>query len=260
MVPAAAVHLGPARAALLVAAGFAAGAVNAVAGGGSLISFPALLAAGYPSVTANVTNAVAVLPGYLGGSLAYREELRGQGRRVLALAATSAAGAVLGAWLLVMSPAHVFERIAPFLILAACGLLAAQPALSRVVRPPSARGREHRAPALHAGMFLASVYGGYFGAGLGILLLAVLALGVRDSLQRLNALKGLLSLIVGAAAVAWFAAFGPVAWAAAGIMAASSLLGGQAGVALARRLSAGALRAVVLLFGTGVAIWLLVNG
>jgi uncharacterized membrane protein YfcA len=260
MVPAAAVHLGPARAALLVAAGFAAGAVNAVAGGGSLISFPALLAAGYPSVTANVTNAVAVLPGYLGGSLAYRDELRGQRSRVLALAATSAAGAVLGAWLLVQSPAHVFERVAPFLILAACGLLAAQPALSRLAPPPSSPGTEHRAPVLHAGQFAASVYGGYFGAGLGILLLAVLALGVRDSLQRLNALKGLLSLIVGAASVAYFAVFGPVAWGAAGIMAASSLLGGQAGVTLARRLRPAALRAAVLVFGTGVGIWLLVNG
>lgn len=257
MAPAAAVHLGPGRAVLLIVAGFAAGAVNAVAGGGSLISFPALLAAGYPSVTANVTNAVAVLPGYLGGSLAYRAELGGQGRRVAALAATGAAGAVLGAWLLVHSPAHVFERIAPFLILAACGLLAAQPALGRLVRPP---GSEHRAPALHAGQFAASVYGGYFGAGLGILLLAVLALGVRDSLQRLNALKGLLSLIVGAASVAYFAAFGPVAWAAAGIMAASSLLGGQVGVTAARRLNARALRAVVLAFGTGAAIWLLVHG
>src|SRR5207249_4815858 len=165
VLPAAAVHLGPARAALLVAAGFAAGAVNAVAGGGSLISFPALLAAGYPSVTANVTNAVAVLPGYLGGSFAYRAELRGQGRRILALAATSAAGALLGAWLLVASPAHVFERVAPFLILLACGLLAAQPALSRLVRPPAAAACQHRAPGLHAGQFAAAVYGGYFGAG-----------------------------------------------------------------------------------------------
>src|SRR3954454_20582656 len=109
MASAAAVRVGPARAVLLVAAGFAAGAVNAVAGGGSLISFPALLAAGYPSVTANVTNAVAVLPGYGGGSLAYLAELRGQQRRVLALAATSVAGAVLGAFLLIQSPAHVFE-------------------------------------------------------------------------------------------------------------------------------------------------------
>src|SRR3954465_6588664 len=121
--------------ALLAVAGFLAGAVNAVAGGGSLISFPALLGAGYGSVTANVTNAVAVLPGYLGGSLAYRRELEGQRRRVVALSATPAVGAVLGAWILIVSPASVFEAIVPFLILASCALLAAQPALSRVIRP-----------------------------------------------------------------------------------------------------------------------------
>src|SRR3954464_4762861 len=129
---AAAVHLGPARAVLLVAAGFAAGAVNAVAGGGSLISFPALLGAGYASVPANVTNAVAVLPGSLGGSLAYRRELAGQRPRAVALGATCAAGAVLGAWLLIVSPARVFESIVPFLILGSCVLLALQPRLARL--------------------------------------------------------------------------------------------------------------------------------
>src|SRR5436190_18740396 len=125
---AAAVHLGPARLALLAAAGFAAGAVNAVAGGGSLISFPALLAVGYGSVTANVTNAVAVLPGYLGGSIGYRDELAGQRARAVALSVTSAVGAVAGAALLIESPAHVFKEIVPFLILGSCALLAAQPA------------------------------------------------------------------------------------------------------------------------------------
>jgi uncharacterized membrane protein YfcA len=252
--------LGAAEIALLAASGFAAGAVNAVAGGGSLISFPALLAVGYPPITANVTNSVAVLPGYLGGSHAYRPELAGQGRRIAALAATSVAGALLGAWLLIVSSEDLFERIVPFLILLSCALLAAQPAISRRLAPAAEGRREHRSARLHAAQFAAAVYGGYFGAGLGILLLAVLALALTDSLHRLNALKGVLSLVIGAAAALFFALFGPVAWPAAAIMAASSLGGGQLGVRVARRLPAPALRGVIVVFGIAVALWLLVHG
>jgi uncharacterized protein len=225
--------------------------VNAVAGGGSLISFPALLGVGYPSVTANVTNAVAVLPGYVGGSIGYRRELRGQRRRVMVLALTSVAGALGGAALLLGTSNDMFERIVPFLILFACALLAAQPLLSRVIRP---RGHSAR---LHLLDFAAAVYGGYFGAGLGIMLLAVLALDIEDELQRLNALKGLLSLLIGAVAAGYFALFGPVKWGAAGVMAVASLAGGQAGVVLARRLDDRVLRGVVVAFGVGVALVLL---
>jgi uncharacterized membrane protein YfcA len=253
------VELGVGTVLLLVVAGFLAGAVNAVAGGGSLISFPALLAVGYPGITANVTNQVAVLPGYVGGSVAYREELRGQGSRTAALAATSVAGAVLGAILLVVSPAEVFDRIVPFLILFSCLLLAAQPAISRRVRPAGGGG-ETRSVRLHVMQFAGSVYGGYFGAGLGIMLLAVLALSLADTLQRLNALKGLLSLIVGVASVAFFAIFESIAWAPALIMAVTSYAGGQVGVALARRLSAGVLRGLIVVFGIGVALWLFLAG
>lgn len=254
------VELGVGTVLLLVVAGFLAGAVNAVAGGGSLISFPALLAVGYPGITANVTNQVAVLPGYVGGSVAYREELRGQGSRTAALAATSVIGAVLGAILLVVSPAEVFDRIVPFLILFSCLLLAAQPAISRRVRLPAGGGGETRSVRLHVMQFAGSVYGGYFGAGLGIMLLAVLALSLADTLQRLNALKGLLSLIVGVASVAFFAIFESIAWAAALIMAVTSYAGGQVGVALARRLSAGVLRGLIVVFGIGVALWLFLAG
>jgi uncharacterized membrane protein YfcA len=242
------------QALLLAAAGFAAGAVNAVAGGGSLISFPALLGAGYGSVAANVTNAVAVLPGYMGGSVAYRRELEGQRRRVIELSLTSVAGALAGAVILIQTPASVFRSIVPFLILGSCALLTAQPALSRRLKP----GETGSLP-LHVGVFVASVYGGYFGAGLGILLLAVLGLTLRDSLQRLNALKGLLSFVIGLASVAYFALFGPVAWGAAAVMAVASLVGGQAGVAVARRLKPGPLRAVIIAFGVAVALWLLVT-
>jgi uncharacterized membrane protein YfcA len=218
--------LGPGDYALLAAAGVAAGGVNAVAGGGSLISFPALVAVGLPPLNANVTNQVAVLPGYVGGSLAYREELGGQRRRAVVLGVTSALGA----------------------------LLALQPWLSRVVQP--GRPHEPHPRGLHVANFLASIYGGYFGAGLGIMLLAILAVAIEDTLQRLNALKGLLSLVVGAVAAVYFAFFGPVRWEAAAVMAVASFAGGQLGVRVARRIGDRTLRLGVIVIGTGVAIWL----
>ena len=240
--------------ALLAAAGLGAGAVNAVAGGGSLVSFPALLAAGYPSITANVTNSIAVLPGYVGGTLAYRRELGGQAARIRALALTSALGAATGAALLLVSPASVFEAIVPWLILAACGLLAVQPRVAAAAQGPRARSPL----ALHAAVLAASVYGGYFGAGLGIMLLAILGVFVDDELQRLNALKGVLSLLVAVVTAVGFALFGPVAWDAAAIVGVTCLAGGVLGVSVARRLSARVLRGVVIAYGVSVAIVLLV--
>lgn len=239
---------------LLAAAGFAAGAVNAVAGGGSLISFPALLAAGYPSITANVTNSVALLPGYLGGSVAYRRELDDQRARIRALALTSAAGAAVGAALLLLGSERVFEAVVPWLILAACGLLAVQPRVAAAARTRHARS----ARTLHATVFAATVYGGYFGAGLGIMLLAILGVFVDDHLQRLNALKGVLSLLVACVSAVGFALFGPVAWDAAAIVGAAALAGGALGVSAARRLPERILRGLVIAYGVTVAVVLLV--
>jgi uncharacterized protein len=232
--------------------------VNAVAGGGSLISFPALVAVGVPTLTANVTNQIAVLPGYVGGSLAYREELSGQRRRVYALAVTSALGAAVGAVLLIVSSQRLFAVLAPVLVLVAVALLAAQPRLTRMVLrlTKSEHLPHHPRAELHAGNFAASVYGGYFGAGLGIMLLALLAIGLHDSLQRLNALKGLLSLVVAVVAAVLFALFGPVRWEAAAVMAVGSFLGGQVGVSFARRIPDDALRWGIVVLGTGVAVWL----
>ncbi|HEY2960283.1 MAG TPA: sulfite exporter TauE/SafE family protein [Actinomycetota bacterium] len=246
--------------ALLAVAALVAGAVNAVAGGGSLVSFPALLAVGYPAVPANVTNTVALCPGYLGGSLGYRRELAGQGARVRALGATSVAGALLGAALLLRSPAALFESLVPWLIFLACGLLAAQPWLTRVVRRRGERpGGAGRPLGLHAGQFLAGAYGAYFGAGLGIMTLAILAIFLADRLQRLNALKGLLSLLINLVAAAYFALLAPVAWPAVLVMTAASLLGGQLGVVLARRLDDRLLRLLVVVFGVVVAARLLLR-
>ncbi len=240
---------------LLAAAGFGAGAVNAVGGGGSLLSFPALLAAGYPSIAANVTNAVALLPGYLGGSLAYRPELERQRARIRALAPTSALGAAAGTALLLVSPAALFEAIVPWLILAACALLALGPRAAAIARRHHDRGGS--TVALHAGLFVATLYGGYFGAGLGIVLLALLGALLPDDLQRLNALKGLLSLLVAGISAAGFALLGPVAWDAAVVVGVACLPGAVVGVRVARRLSPAVLRGVVIAFGVAVATVLL---
>jgi uncharacterized membrane protein YfcA len=252
----------PLEGALLALAGLAAGIVNAVAGGGSLLSFPALLAAGYPAVDANVTNTVSLWPGYLSGGLAYRDDLRAQRDRVVALAVTGALGGAAGTVLLLVAPSEVFEAIVPYLVLVAVGLLAAQPRIAARVRRrrdrPAARPDHHGLP-LHVSTFAAATYGGYFGGGLGVILLAVLGIFLPDDLARLNGLKNALSLVINTVALVGFALFGPVAWAAVAVVGPASLAGGAVGSRLARRLSATVLRRVVVVWGTAVAIRLLVG-
>ncbi len=244
------------------AAGLLAGAVNAAAGGGTLIAFPALVAAGVGSLEANIACSVGLLTGYAGGSLAYRRELAGQGGRVRRLAPAGVLGGVAGALILLATPAQSFRTLAPFLILLACALLAAQPRLAaRLGRgDPAAPATAGAGPAAWAGVLAAGVYGSYFGAGLGVLLLGVLGILLRDDLQRLNALKGLLSLVVNAAGVAVFVASGRVAWDFAAVLAVSAGLGGTLGVSVARRLRPAALRAGVVGLGVAVAVVLLVQG
>ena len=252
--------LDPAQVGLLAGAALVAGAINAVAGGGSLISFPALLAVGYPALTANVTNSVALTPGYFGGTLGYRRELAGQRGRILALGVISAVGAVVGAVLLLISSAALFERIVPWLIFLACGLLAAQTRLARLVRerrPAEPAGAGGHAAPLFAAQFLAATYGAYFGAGVGIMMLAILGIFLADNLQRLNALKGLLSFLISVVAAVSFLLFADVSLVAVAVMAAASLLGGQLGVVLARRLNDQALRWLVIAFGVAVGLRLL---
>jgi len=255
--------LGGGDVALLAGTGFVAGAINAAAGGGSLLSFPALLAVGYPALDANVTNTVALCPGYAGGVLGYRRELAGQRRRVLRLGGAMAAGSIAGAALLAVSSRGLFRAIVPGLVLAACLLLAAQPWVTRWLeaRGMGADGRDDDGgPAMLGLSVVAGAYGAYFGAALGVLLLALLGTLVADTLQRLNALKGLLSLIANWVAAAAFIAFAPVHWEAVAALAPASLLGGRAGVVVARRLPDSVLRALVVAFGTGVAIYLIVSG
>lgn len=246
----------------LAIAAFAAGGINAVAGGGSLVSFPALLAAGYPAKTANVTNTVALWPGYLGGSLGYRELLIPQRQTVVALSVSSILGALVGSVVLLSTPESAFEAIVPFLVLFGALLLALQAqavaffASYRSRRNSEAGGTPSE---VHAAVFLLAIYGAYFGAGLGILMLAVLSIVLPDELQRSNALKGALSLVINAAAVISFALFGPVEWLPAVVMAGAALAGGYCGVHIARRLSARVLRWSVVVFSLAVAAVLFVR-
>lgn len=245
----------------LILAAFAAGAINAVAGGGSLISFPMLIAAGYPSKTANVTNTVALWPGYVGGSLGYREELQGQRSRLIQIAIPNIAGALVGAIVLLSTPSSAFDRAVPFLILFACLLMALQDRIAvYTAHHRAAFAATGRVPLpVHAAMFALGVYGAYFGAALGIMTLAVFSVLLSDDIQRLNALKGMSSLIINAMAVLWFAAFGPVEWAPAAVMATAAMAGGYLGVGVARRLGRQWLRIAVIGYGLAVVVVLLVR-
>jgi uncharacterized protein len=243
---------------LLAAAGFLAGALNAAAGGGSLISFPALIAVGYPPLTANVTNNIAVAPGYVTGATGYRRELRGQGHRILPLTVASAIGSLVGVGLILISSQSAFESIVPFLVLAACVLLAFQPAITRRLEEHSG-DRDRPGSGVLAGQALAAVYGGYFSAALGVVVLAILGLAFDDTLQRLNALKALLQLIIGAVSAVGFALVTPVAWTAVAVVAPASVVGGEVGARLARRVSDRALRVGIVTYGFACAVWLFVR-
>ena len=252
------IHPNAASLALVAVAALLGSAVNAVAGGGSLLSFPALLLAGYSPLLANVTNTVGMVLGYAGGTTAYREELRGQWRRVRDLGILGGLGAVLGAFLLTRTRASVFEAIVPWLILAGTGLTALQPLLARGRGHAHPAGERRAHPVLGVLVFAYGVWGAFFGVGLGVILVAALGLFIDDDLQRLNALKGVLSLVMNLIAAVYFAAFAAVAWEAALLMLPAALVGGFSGVALARRMPATALRVVVVLIGVAVSIRLLV--
>ena len=235
----------------LLAAGLGAGVVNAVAGGGSLITFPTLVAIGLPPVPANVTNSVAVTPGYLASVFGSRTDLAALAakRNLLTLIPTAVVGTALGCALLLATPARAFEIVVPFLVLGATAVLAAQRRLRDLVGHPREMSERRRTLALHIVVGLGATYGGYFGAALGIMLVAGLGLVLDESLNRINALKNATSAVVAIGTVAAFAVFGPVDWAAAGVVAPASLVGGYVGARLARRLPARALRAAIVVAG-----------
>jgi uncharacterized membrane protein YfcA len=248
----------PAQAALVAGAGVLAGAINAVAGGGTLVAFPALLAVGVGPLTANITCSVGLITGYAGGSVAYRRELAGQRDRFRALAPVAVVGGVVGAALLLVTPATTFRAVVPYLVLISALLLGLQPLLSRALGTEPHGGHDVHWGA-RIGVGIAAVYGSYFGAGLGVLLLAVLGILVADGLQRLNALKGVLSLLINVVGVAVFVVSARVDWGYALVLGVSALVGGTLGVSVARRLSPTVMRAAVVLLGVAVGIGLLIT-
>lgn len=242
-------------------AGLAAGLVNALAGGGSLISFPALTALGLPPVIANLTNTVALTPGYLGAAWGQRQDLRGQMERARWLVPAALAGGLAGGQLLLVSDERLFTALVPWLILLGAALLALQDRLrfwlSGSSAPAMAGGG---VPLLGAvAVALAAVYGGYFGAGLSVILLAVLALSLEDSLARLSGLKQLLALAANLSAALVFVGSGRVAWGTALALALGAIVGGAMGGGLASRVDGEALRWLVVVIGTGVGLWLLLR-
>lgn len=238
----------PLEALAILAAGVGAGAINAVVGSGTLLTFPVLIGLGYAPLVANVSNNIGLVPGAFAGVHGYRRELEGQRARVLALAGFSIAGSIAGAALLLILPSAAFDAIVPVLIALALALVLAQPRLNRALahrRHPDGR---HGIVA-RAAISASAVYGGYFGAGQGILLIGILGIAIDDSLQRLNGLKNLLAGLVNLTAGLIFVFAAEVDWGVAGLIAAGSIAGAAFGARHGRRLSPAALRALIVVVG-----------
>jgi uncharacterized protein len=242
----------------IFAAGLIAGGINVIVGSGSLVTFPTLLALGYPPVLANVSNTVGLVPGSMSAVVAYRRELSGQGPRLRRLGPMSMVGGLLGGVLLLALPHQVFKSAVPVLVFVAALLMAAQPQLSRRLEQRGARRANATAPLL-AGVFLTGIYGGYFGAAQGVILIALLAIFVDDDLQRLNGTKNALALTANLVSGLLFIATTHIAWSVSGLIAAGSVIGGQIGGRYGRRLPRQVLRWTVVAVGLGVAVGLAVE-
>ena len=240
---------------LVLAAGLAAGTINTVVGSGTLITFPTLLAIGLDPVAANVSNTIGLVPGSLSGAVGYRRELSGQRSRLLRLAPAAATGGLVGAVLLLVLPDDAFDAIVPALIGVGCVLVAVQPWLTRLL---GRDGREERPP--HGSVlvvvliFLTGVYGGYFGAAQGVLLIAIMGLLLDAHLQRVNAVKNVLALLVNGVAAVVFVVIADPDWAVVGLIALGASVGGQIGATVGRRLPPVAFRVFIVVVGV-VAIW-----
>jgi len=248
-------------------AGVGAGTINAVVGSGTLVTFPTLVAFGFPPVTATMSNAIGLVPGSASGTWGYRRELKGQGPRLRWQIPASFAGAIIGAYLLLNLPETVFKTVVPVLLVIALVLVVIQPRLQIWVRRRAeAAGRDHdvvgrgRVAVLMIGTFLVGIYGGYFAAAQGILLIGVMGALLPETMQRMNAAKNLLTLVVNlvAATAYTLVAWDRIAWGAAGLIAIGSLIGGFIGAHYGRRLSPVALRACIVVLGL-IALWRLVT-
>src|SRR5580704_9410758 len=240
----------------IAAAGVAAGTINTAVGSGTLLSFPTLLAFGYAPVVANVSNSVGLVPGSLSGAIGYRAELAGQRRRLLVLGTASTLGGLSGAVILLALPASAFKAIVPGFIAVALVLVLVQPRLAALTQTSR---HLHGGPWLTAGLYLTGLYGGYFGAGQGILLLAGLGLALPETLQRINGLKNVLAGLTNLVAAIVFIAVAHVNWPAALLIAAGSTVGGQIGARVGRRLPPALLRGLIVVVGIAAIVDLLVS-
>jgi uncharacterized membrane protein YfcA len=238
-------------------AGVVAGTINTLVGSGTLFTFPVLLGFGYAPVVANVSNTVGLVPGSAAGAVGYRRELAGQGGRLIPLATASLLGGVAGAVLLLSLPASAFKAIVPVFIAIALVLILAQPRLAKLLSARRPRGRERAGPLATVAVFLGGVYGGYFGAAQGIMLLAILSLSLDEELQRINALKIVLTGLVNLVSGIVFVLVAHIAWAPAGLIAGGSIIGGLLGARVGRRLPPQALRGVIVVVGIVAIVHLL---
>ncbi|MEV6337080.1 sulfite exporter TauE/SafE family protein [Nocardia vinacea] len=242
-------------------AGIAAGGINTIVGSGTLITFPVLLAFGIPPVTANVSNTIGLVPGGVSGAYGYRRELEGQRTRVVRLGSASLLGGITGAILLLILPAAAFKAIVPVLIIAALILVVVQPRLARWVKERRAADTgpapEHGGLILYGAIFLCGIYGGYFGAAQGVLLIGLLGVFVHEDIQRLNGVKNVLGLLVNAVSAVVFTVIADVDWRVAALIAVGSIIGGQLGAKMGRRMPPTALRVVIVVVGSIAVVRLL---
>lgn len=256
--------MSPLEALVVLAAGIWAGVVNTVVGSGTLITFPVLLAVGYSPLTANVSNSLGLVPGSLSGAYGYRRELVGQRGRIARFAPISIAGAAAGAALLFVLPVAAFEAIVPLFIAAALVLVVLQPRIQRrVAQRRGARPEPDDAsgpgPVLRLLTFGTGVYGGYFGAAQGIMLMAIFGAAIDDDIQRINAMKNVLAALVNLTAAIVFLFVAQLAWEAVALLAVGSTIGGQLGAHVGRRLSPRTLRAVIVVVGLAAIAKLLLD-
>jgi uncharacterized membrane protein YfcA len=243
--------------AAVAAAGLAAGAINTLVGSGTLITFPVLLAFGYAPVTANVSNTIGLVPGSVSGAIGYRRELAGQRGRIVRLGAMSVAGGITGAVLLLVLPSSAFAAIVPVFIAIALVLTVFQPRLARWLVKREIDLERRGAPLMALAIYATGVYGGYFGAAQGILLLAILGVALAQDLHRTNALKNVLAGLVNGVAGVYFMLAAHVDWGPAAIIAGTSIVGAQLGARYGRRLPPDALRAIIVVVGVFAIVRLL---
>ncbi|MGW0122818.1 sulfite exporter TauE/SafE family protein [Streptomyces sp. NPDC003327] len=245
------------------AAGIGAGTINTIVGSGTLITFPVLLATGLPPITANVSNALGLVPGSVSGAIGYRRELKGQTARVLRLGTAALLGGLIGAILLLALPSDAFDAIVPILIALALVLVLLQPRIAAAVKRRRERAgttaHPDGGPVLLGGLFLASMYGGYFGAAQGVLYLSLMGLLLHDDLQRINAVKNILGALVNGVAAVFFLFVADFDWTAVLLIAVGSTIGGQIGAKVGRRLPPTVLRGVIIAVGIVAILQLTLN-